>query len=129
MPKRTDNPKANTLKVRAWRAANPAKRKALQNKYQTDPELRDKMWRYGRELAARRREKQLADLGGKCACCGESEKAFLQIDHINDDGALDRRNGHRRSFTYASPVQILCANCNYAKHRGGCPHSKRENVA
>ena len=129
MPKRTDNPKPNTLKVRAWRAANPIKARALMMKYQNSPELKAERNRYSRELSAKRRRAHILALGGKCVCCGESNMAFLQIDHINDDGATDRRSGHRRSYSYASPVQVLCANCNYAKHFGGCPHANREAVA
>jgi hypothetical protein len=77
--------------------------------------------------------------GYVCACCGENEKAFLSIDHVNNDGAdhkrLNRlhtgeqmyrwiiRNGFPKGF------QILCMNCNWGKHRnnGVCPHQGRCN--
>lgn len=82
------------------------------------------------------RDKELVfnHYGNACACCGESEFAFLTIDHINDDGAT-----HRKTFggsiyrwlklnNYPSNFQTLCFNCNFAKSRvvGGCPHQKKK---
>ena len=63
-----------------------------------------------------------------CACCGETIHAFLTLDHVNGDGA-----DHRRSVGnywlwfqrngYPPGFQVLCANCNTAKHKlGTCPH-------
>lgn len=69
--------------------------------------------------------------GDKCACCGESERAFLSIDHIDNSGAYHRKNKTQGASLYvwlkrnAFPqgFQILCYNCNWAKSRaGGCPH-------
>jgi hypothetical protein len=71
--------------------------------------------------------------GGKCSCCGESEPAFLTIDHIDGNGADKRRAGEgsggalysslkRRGFPKEG-YQLLCFNCNCAKGRNGvCPH-------
>lgn len=81
--------------------------------------------------AKRRRllEEILTYYGKLCACCGESELMFLTIDHINNDGASQRRmNGHRDYSrirkTWPSDLQILCYNCNMGKARNGgrCPH-------
>ena len=74
--------------------------------------------------------------GGKCACCGETEPLFLEIDHINNDG-----NKHRAIIgtsgriiiywiirnNFPADFQILCSNCNQGKRRNGgiCPHSQR----
>lgn len=91
------------------------------------------------EYRKRERERCLQAYGNKCVCCGESEQAFLCIDHVNDDG-----NEHRRSATggnkvgggmwiyrearregYPSKYQLLCWNCNYAKRLPeGCPHKR-----
>jgi hypothetical protein len=73
--------------------------------------------------------------GGQfCACCGEDGLQFLQLDHINNDGAARRKSGEDglgptlykqlRCRGYPSGYQVLCANCNWAKdHNGGvCPH-------
>lgn len=80
------------------------------------------------------RAEVVAAYGGKCVCCGEDESIFLAIDHVNNDGALERRNntGTRKcgpTFLYMirregfpARYQLLCHNCNYAKSRGGCPH-------
>ena len=76
--------------------------------------------------------------GAVCACCGETEPAFLTIDHINGGG-----NKHRKSIAegtgtskmwiwlrnngYPPGFQILCANCNFGRWRNGgvCPHKAR----
>lgn len=72
---------------------------------------------------------------GKCACCGEKEIAFLTLDHINNDGALRRKNGQPGGITLfrwlqshgfpSLPLQVLCWNCNAAKYYNhGCPHQE-----
>lgn len=79
--------------------------------------------------------------GGVCACCGEEEKAFLQIDHINGNGNSHRRKIEKESGGRVSMVlwlkrnnfpagfQVLCANCNMAKHISGvCPHELAESA-
>lgn len=101
-----------------------------------DPEVRERYNAYGRKKEQGQRLKrklQVIDAyGGKCACCGETEPIFLSVDHINGDGAEHRRqiggsaqlprwliqNGFPEGF------QILCHNCNMAKHINGgvCPH-------
>lgn len=72
--------------------------------------------------------------GGKCICCGESEITFLTIDHIDGAGAAERREfdiGAGHAFYYwlkkkgypKDNYQVLCFNCNCAKHiLGKCPH-------
>ena len=78
----------------------------------------------------------------QCACCGESEEAFLTLDHLNNDGAEHRRrldaqgggrHGSTRVYTdlrqrgFPSGFQVLCINCNAAKGwRGACPHTLAE---
>lgn len=73
--------------------------------------------------------------GNACACCGEKERVFLQIDHKKNDGALHRksvgwRGGHGIYLSiiarhFPASVQILCANCNVGKqlNAGACPHT------
>jgi hypothetical protein len=71
--------------------------------------------------------------GGKCSCCGEKEKRFLQVDHINSDGGPERAAGiatgnlYRRLKRLGFPrdrYQLLCANCNHGRYLNGgvCPH-------
>jgi hypothetical protein len=80
--------------------------------------------------------------GNKCACCGESNSAFLQLDHVQNDGAAERRHltgiNKRNTATYRKAVkenfpdryQLLCANCNWGKRMNGgiCPHLNLENL-
>lgn len=75
--------------------------------------------------------------GGKCACCGITDPFFLSVDHINNDGYLERRGKIRRyrpsgyflykriiKANFPNDLQILCFNCNIAKqhNKGICPH-------
>ena len=67
-------------------------------------------------------------------CCGAQGLDFLTLDHINDDGAQFR--GKKQNFTgerfylwvkrnnYPKDLQVLCYNCNNAKHWNNniCPH-------
>lgn len=71
--------------------------------------------------------------GGECNCCGESELAFLAIDHIGGGGMRHRKEigisgGPRfymwiRKNKYPKNLRILCHNCNQATSWGRkCPH-------
>lgn len=77
--------------------------------------------------------------GDKCACCGETRRAFLTIDHVNNDGAEHRRQVRsadiytwlrKRGFPQENFV-MLCLNCNMGKHRnkGICPHAEERIAA
>lgn len=73
-----------------------------------------------------------------CACCGETELAFLSIDHINGGGVAERKkvsNGRAGGVFYSwlkknsfpTGYQVLCHNCNQAKGAYGvCPHKINE---
>lgn len=85
-----------------------------------------------RGYRAKLRDAVLDAYGGKCSCCGESQKLFLAVDHINNDGAEQRREFGKgdaiyrwiKRNSYPTGFQILCANCNWGKHVNGgvCPH-------
>lgn len=72
--------------------------------------------------------------GDRCVCCGQTGFAFLTIDHVNNDGTADRAaHGYGNTFYRwlvkqpKSPnYQVLCYNCNHAKHNNGgvCPHKE-----
>lgn len=80
----------------------------------------------------------VAAYGGKCTCCGETEETFLQLDHVENDGAKHRAELYPdfpKSFCgnkvhvwakqngWPTILQLHCANCNFAKmRRGVCPH-------
>lgn len=68
--------------------------------------------------------------GGECGCCGEKIWQFLTIDHINNDGYIDKRdNGYNLKqlpkLGYPKDnYQLLCMNCNYSKgHNKFCVHN------
>ncbi len=85
-------------------------------------------------------EEAIRVYGGKCNCCGETERAFLEIDHIDGGGNQHRKDekiqgGNSLAVwlkrnNWPEGFQILCANCNKAKERpGGCPHQNPERKA
>jgi len=60
----------------------------------------------------------------KCARCGEADLIVLCIDHINADGAKQRKQNRAtgihlyyrlRRDGYPEGYQVLCANCNIRK--------------
>jgi hypothetical protein len=101
----------------------------------------------GRDYVKSRRQLRIQVLrhysvGGRaaCACCGETTLEFLQIDHINNDGAEHRRSIGRhsgdgfykwlRANDFPPGFQVLCCNCNFAKGRyGECPHERMRREA
>jgi len=70
--------------------------------------------------------------GNKCVCCGERNRLFLTVDHINNDGSTHRKRvggSHNAikdiiSSKDKTKYQILCYNCNCGRERnhGICPH-------
>jgi len=83
----------------------------------------------------------IAGYGGVCNCCGEHRIELLTIDHVNNDGAADRRRGkHRGSNTggdsmyrqviredFPDRYQVLCFNCNCSRYfYGECPHKREQ---
>ncbi len=82
--------------------------------------------------------------GWACSCCGESEPLFLTIDHINNDGWLQRKGNTQSSSTSyirlanavesgnaPTDLRTLCYNCNCARARNGgvCPHEQMKAAA
>lgn len=101
-------------------------------KYRKGP--RAKVWAAKKNIRARLAA--LAAYGGKCACCGESDVIYLQLDHIQNDGRADRALHGLGGRFYSSlkrrgyplGLQVLCANCHNAKtHYDGCGdrHSRK----
>lgn len=81
------------------------------------------------------RAKAIERYGGKCQCCGETELAFLCLDHISGGGSQARSvNAYaemRNAALNYQPLryQVLCANCNMAKEREeGCPHQRDHRI-
>lgn len=99
--------------------------------------------KYSRVRSERDKEIRLDSLkryGGACKCCGEETTVFLAIDHIKGGGSQHlkqiARTRVRRIGTwlqennYPDGFQVLCTNCNWAKHRSEiCPHQIDRAVA
>jgi len=128
-----------TRKMTAYKISFNPYQKVWQRKYR----LTDKYKKWRKEALKKqsikaRELKQIivSHYGGQCACCGIKELCFLSIDHINNDGYKDRKEGkkfrpsgillYKRIIKadFPSSLQIYCFNCNIAKqHNGGeCPH-------
>lgn len=123
--------------IKIQRAKDPQKfRDYVSKSYWKSPE------KY-REQARLRRQKLkmqvLVIYGGKypkCKCCGEKEIMFLTLDHVNGDGAKERRIRSAGSAFYQKlkklnfpdkdRYQVLCYNCNCGRQLNGgiCPHQK-----
>ncbi len=115
----------------------PCEKRRAQKKYIDRKELiREQQRLYDLSV----KMKVIEGYGGKCSCCGESTMEFLTIDHINNDGAEDRRQNGKKSggklyrwliqnnFPQEN-YQLLCYNCNCAKgFFGYCPHNKPDIV-
>lgn len=91
--------------------------------YRTDKDYREKMKAYSRNHNLNLKLSALDILGGVCKECGFDDHRALQIDHINGDGAKDKKIV--KSNYYWSVIestrkkekkyQVLCANCNWIK--------------
>lgn len=112
---------------KTWKAANPDRVRS----YRHPEYLRQK---------AKIRKAVFDAYGRVCQCCGETEEAFLCIDHVNGGG-----NKHRRAIGrgknprtglgfylwliqrhFPKGFQTLCHNCNMSKaFHGICPHQKK----
>lgn len=103
--------------------------KSLKGKYNATRAAYGEAWR----------DKQRIDAfnaygGPECVCCGENTIEFLELDHINNDGAEHRRELKKsgkwnwiyrwvKRNNYPVGFQVLCCNCNRAKWLyGQCPH-------
>lgn len=82
-------------------------------------------------------KKQVYDhYGWLCKCCAESRVSMLTVDHVNNDGFLDRRSKLSGASFYKKIIsqdfpdsyQILCMNCNWSKRilKGICEHQAKK---
>ena len=88
-----------------------------------------------RELLEGLRDNLFSQYGQECACCGETRREYLTIDHKNGGGRKHRRelelNNPEKYYKWLiehydpSEFQILCFNCNCGKgNYSVCPHDK-----
>lgn len=64
--------------------------------------------------------------GGACIACGETDLVMLTLDHINDDGAIERKKSHalktyKISDGKRSDLQCMCYNCNLGRKKAYGP--------
>jgi hypothetical protein len=119
-----------------WFASNPGQpwrtRRWSTGAPMTKEQAKEARLRHARQYRREVRQELIRRYGGKCACCGESTPEFLAIDHINRDGAAERREFSPdlapRILKLGCPrdrFQLLCHNCNMSKEFNGvCPHQR-----
>jgi len=155
---------ANAAKCREYRAnwlakQEPGYEEKRKEKYRNENRelLRKKATEYnrthteqhkktGKKIRDELKKQTMNAYDGKCACCGETELAFLTIDHILNNGATHRRElreEHGKSFFGGTrfyhwlrdnnypqeEYQCLCSNCNLGKriNDGICPHQQKKS--
>jgi len=93
---------------------------------------------YSRMVRRRLREIVLSLYGHECRCCHVTDAEFLSIDHLRNDGYIERRRIDSISLLkrivamreIRGRYQLLCHNCNMAKALFGlCPHQARRPKA
>lgn len=104
----------------------------LRMKRKTDPEFRKRGIEDVKRNYVELRKKITEAYGSRCACCGEIEPLFLEIDHVHGGGAQHFKRAKSPITVYRQIVregfpasyQLLCANCNKGQMRNGgkCPH-------
>jgi hypothetical protein len=118
-------------------AKDPAKGRAVKYKWYWENPERVKETR--RQQNLRLKIAAINAYGGKCACCGEREIAFLCLDHIFNDGVEDRKTVKGGNVFYQwlknnhypkGKLQAMCFNCNMAKaYFGSCPHQSQPSLS
>ena len=95
---------------------------AYEKKYRHTEKFRAYMRKYQKEYHRRGRLEVLLAAGGiKCKKCGFDDWRALQIDHVNGDGLLERKqiksNARHLKKIKENPkrYQVLCGNCNWIK--------------
>ena len=71
-------------------------------------------------------------MGGKCVFCGVIDEPLLEIDHVMNDGSIERKNKKmsicsrlsKYAVIPADKYQILCLYCNHKKRIFGNDISK-----
>jgi hypothetical protein len=110
-----------------WRDANRKKVRAINTR--ANASMRARRPTYSRDWSrkdrAQLRIESLAEYGGKCIRCGISDARVLDLDHINNDGASERRKNGRHGWAlmrwlkkHGYPkdrFQLMCRNCNWIK--------------
>lgn len=85
-----------------------------------------------RAYHSRLKNEVLDGYGARCTCCGESNRGFLSVDHVDGGGTAHRKLVGGGIMLYLDIIkrgfpadfQILCFNCNLGRayNQGTCPH-------
>tara|TARA_B100000745_G_C19918927_1_gene308765 strand:+ start:52 stop:495 length:444 start_codon:yes stop_codon:yes gene_type:complete len=105
----SNNKEKVAIYLKAWRIQNALYMKDQQIQYRQD-----------------KKEAVYKFLGNKCKNCRENDPIYFQIDHVKNDGNLER-NGSDKTHIHSlkkylenpERFQLLCANCNWAKRMNG----------
>lgn len=81
-----------------------------------------------------KKQQCLNHYGAECNWCGEKDVGTLTLDHVNNDGSIERENlgicwfwNHVVKQGFPNTYQILCMGCNaYKAWHGNLPESKRK---
>jgi len=121
---------------RVCKECHRVKGRAAYHKNAKDPLWMEKQRERHKILRYERKERILKKYGYKCACCGETTREFLAIDHIDGGGRQHREklglaggNFHLwiEQNNYPDILRLLCHNCNQSLGAYGyCPHQKEE---
>lgn len=115
------NPMCRELFYKDWMKVNRIKYKGRYNEY-------DKNYNKKSSQSRKNTNKKIVfeRLGNKCIICGESGHDFLNIDHIHNNGKVEREMyGDELYRRYVKleidelkeNYQIMCWNCNWMKHK------------
>lgn len=137
---REANGDKRNAKNREWYQKNKERERAKQSTYRkTNKDLVNAATRIWQKNHIKQLRREMIEAyGGKCSCCGETEAIFMQLDHINNDGSIERRKYGNHVVEWQELKkrnwpkdrhQLLCANCNYGKrmNNGVCPHKSNYN--
>jgi hypothetical protein len=128
-------------KAKRWRDNHPGSQAAAKTRWRMKdlPRARELGAAASRRSRARLRAEVHAAYENRCACCGESHREFLEMDHEGGGGNEHRRqiggSGvalytwlKRRGFPRQG-FRLLCSNCNKALSIfGTCPHQRDAEV-
>jgi hypothetical protein len=108
--------------------------KELSKQYNANYRIKNREYfaSYAKRTYHETRLKLMQLLGDCCKWCGHPDERVLEFDHINDDGADDRKkfSGARSMLDYyvknheeaKERLQLLCRNCNWLKRKGFQDH-------
>lgn len=140
---RVSKPHSEFGKGKSWRdglythcrdcVSNKAK-----ERYVKDPRRKERYAKIHKRNMKKYKDDAYNAYGGYiCVCCGDTDELALQIDHVNNNGERHRAEIRKERKTtsrgiggyatyrwlklnnYPPGFQILCASCNFAKHRNG----------